>query len=139
MQPSSSKPAPHLVAHTMPQLMSYFHTGFRNVGVATSLALLALAARRFYHDKDHALEYMFLAAALAFMVMAVAFAINVYRNVDEADRALVQSDDDIPASGKNSEQLSRWLALLLGLIAILTAGVIFIGWLIVRIAIFNKA
>ena len=119
-----------LVATSVPQLMTYYHTGFRNVGVATSLGLLALAARRFYHDKDNTLECLFLMAAFIFFVIALVFAISVYQDVNEADHALARQSR-LTTMGTNT--LSKWLNVFIAMIIILVLMLAFVGWLVIRV------
>jgi hypothetical protein len=99
---------------TLHQANTHFHTAFRNVCLVSSLALLSLAARRYYSDhKKSSIKSVFLFSAFAFLTIAVTIAVFLYRDLQQYPHAAIV----------------KWRRLLVALMCLLGCGMAYIVWL----------
>lgn len=86
----------------MRELMMYYHTTIRNVGLFTSVALAGIsAARLFSGDSFHGFKFMYaiviFTLALAFLLMATRMCLLLIRDLREARKYL------------ENDQITDWL------------------------------
>jgi hypothetical protein len=65
------------------EIMMYYHTSFRNVGLFTTLSLGALGYSRYYRDKIQYYNIVLILVSLILLSMAILFNLHLYTDIQE--------------------------------------------------------
>lgn len=76
---------------TKKDLLMYFQTSLRNVGLYTSLSFAALGYSRFYRDKDALYNIYLIIFSIVFMMLSLTICINLISDIDKFQKILKSS------------------------------------------------
>ena len=76
---------------TKKDLLMYFQTSLRNVGLYTSLSFAALGYSRFYRDKDALYNIYLIIFSIVFMILSLTICINLISDIDKFQKILKSS------------------------------------------------
>lgn len=65
------------------EIMMYYHTSFRNVGLFTTLSLGALGYSRYYRDKIQYYNIVLILISFILLLISVLFNLHLYTDIQE--------------------------------------------------------
>ena len=73
---------------TKKDLMMYYHTSLRNIGLYTSLSFGALGYSRFYREKDAIYNIFMIIFSIVFITISLTVAINLLSDINKFQKKL---------------------------------------------------
>ena len=76
-------------------ILMYYHTSMRNVGLYTSVSIAMLGYSRFYRDKNQLYNISFILISLTFLLFSLLINYHVLKMVNEMNGYLKDSESNV--------------------------------------------